>query len=125
MASTIQEKRPRVDTPFWVVFIFGNISRCNGCKGRISRGENRKVLPPPDDIVLGHKEFVVFQNPRSGNFEQSREKRNVYYHPWKTCIAPNFSDFRPTEHIAIPDAVKEKLLPVHRYLITKEFGVML
>ena len=85
------QQRPFVDSPFWVRFIFGNISRCNGCKGKISRGGDKKLLPPPDDIVLGHKEYVIFHNPRSGNFEQSREKRNVYYHPWKTCVAPHFS----------------------------------
>ena len=90
-----------VETPFWIVFIFGNISRCNGCKGRISRSVDNKVLPPPDDIVLGHKEYVVYQNSRSGLFEQSKDKRNVYYHPWKTCIAPHFMDFDPDRHIVI------------------------
>ena len=56
-----------------------------------ARDANNKVLPPPDDIVFGHKEFVIFQNHRSGMFEQSREKRNVYYHTWKTCISPHFT----------------------------------
>ena len=75
---------------------------------------NKKLLPPPDDIVLGHKEYVVYQNPNSGMFERSREKRNVYYHPWFTCIAPHFYDFVPDRHIAIPDDVRAKLLPEHR-----------
>ena len=26
----------------------------------------------------------VFHNPNSGLFEQTREKRNAYYHPWLT-----------------------------------------
>ena len=122
-AISPQQQRPRVDTPFWMVFIFGNVSRCNGCKGRISRGEDKKPLPPPDDIVLGHKEYIVYHNSKTGNFEQSREKRNVYYHPWRTCIAPNFCDFDPTQHIIVPDSVRGKLLTVYKALILREFSV--
>ena len=93
-----QTQRPTVESPFWLAFIFGNVSRCNGCKGEISRDQNKKLLPPPDDIVFGHKEHVIFHNQRSGMFEQSHDKRNVYYHPWKTCIAPHFSNFDPKKH---------------------------
>ena len=57
--SYSQERRPSVESPFWILFIFGNISRCNGCKGRISRDQNKKLLPPLDDIVFGHKEYVI------------------------------------------------------------------
>ena len=32
-------ERPAIDSPFTVDFVHGNISRCNGCKGRISRGD--------------------------------------------------------------------------------------
>ena len=119
------QHRPCVETPFWIVFIFGNVSRCNGCKGRICRDQDKKVLPPPDDIVLGHKEFVVFQNSRSGLFEQSKDKRNVYYHPWKTCIAPHFSDFDPNRHIIVQESVKEKLLRIHKEFLSNEFGLFL
>ena len=120
-----QTQRPSVESPFWVAFIFGNISRCNGCRGRISRDQNKKILPPPDDIVFGHKEHVIFHNQRSGMFEQSYDKRNVYYHPWKTCIAPHFSDFDPKKHIVIQESVKAKLLQVHKDFILKEFGILL
>lgn len=116
-------QRPCVSSPFWLVFIFGNVSRCNGCKGRISRGEDKKPLPPPDDIVFGHKEYIIYQNSKSGNFEQSREKRNVYYHPWRTCIAPHFCDFDATRHITVPESVSEKLTSIHRAFILKEFSV--
>ena len=117
------QERPIVDTSFWLLFIFGNISRCNGCKGRISRDINKQLLPPPDDIVLGHKEHVIFQNPNSGMFEQSREKRNVYYHPWRTCIAPHFRDFDPHCHITISDSMKAQLLPEHKECLEREFGI--
>lgn len=115
---------PPVDTPFWLVFVFGNVSRCNGCKGKINRDENKKPLPPPGDIVLGHQEYIVFHNPRSGVFEQSREKRNVYYHPWRKCVVRCFSDFDPRHHIMIPDNVKRLLLSEHRNLMQQEFGYL-
>ena len=53
-----QLQQKLVETPFWVAFIFGNVSRCCGCKGKILRDDNKRPLPPPDDIVLGHKEYV-------------------------------------------------------------------
>ena len=116
-------KRPPVETPFWIAFIFGNVSRCQGCKGRIARGENKTLLPPPNDIVLGHKEHVVYQNARSGLFEQSADKRNVYYHPWRTCVVPHFAHFNAIQHIHTPPTVMPKLLPQHKALIASEFGL--
>ena len=79
VARDTLDQKPFVDTPFWLALLFGNVSRCNGCKGKIARDANSKVLPPPDDIVFGHK---VFLNPRSGMFEQSREK----------CLLPHLED---------------------------------
>jgi len=64
-------------------------------------------MPSPDDIVLGHQEYIVFHNPRSGMFEQSRKKRNVYYHLWRKCIVPCFNDFDPPHHNIIPDNIKQ------------------
>lgn len=87
-----------------------------GCKGRIIRGENRKPLHLSEDLVLGHKEYVMFKNSRSGHMEFSRGKRNVYYHSWQTCIAPNFLNFDPSLHIDI-DAVQDDLLEVHKELL--------
>jgi hypothetical protein len=46
---------------FWVMIVGGNISRCQGCSGKIL-----KPLPPPEDLVLQHKEQVLFQNPNTG-----------------------------------------------------------
>ena len=94
-----------------------------GCKGKIFRGEGEKLLPPPDDLVLGHKEHVLYQNPHSGRFELSRDKRNVYYHSWRTCVAPYFRDFRPQIHITIHENVRSKLLPAHKSFLKTEFGI--
>ena len=89
------------------------------------RFENRRLLSPPDDIVLGHEEYVGFQNPCSGRSEQTREKRNVYYHPWKTCTTPHFLNFDPVHHITVSNYVKEKLLPQHVDSLWREFGIHL
>jgi len=61
-------EKPAVENLFTVVFIDGNISWCNGCKGRIKRGEDGKPLPAPCDLVLRHPEYVVYQNPKTGLF---------------------------------------------------------
>lgn len=101
----IQQSRPKVESPFWIAFIFGNVSRCNGCKGKLKHHQDNTPLPPPDDLILGHKEFVIYINPKTGRFEQSWDKRNVYYHLRNTCVAPNFLDFNPLLHIKINNDV--------------------
>ena len=115
--------RPAVGDPFVLCFVQGNISRCNGCKGRIRRGDDRKPLPPPDDLVLRHVEFVVFQNPNTGIFQLTRTPRNVYYHPQKTCIAPHFLNFNPLQDIVIDSVVSCRLTPEHRLHLRAEFGL--
>ena len=117
------QQRPRVESPFWVTFMFGNVSRCNGCKGKIARDPNKKALPPPDDIVLQHKEYVIYQNSRTGHYEQSRDVRNVYYHPWKTCIASHFSDFQAANHIRVKSEVLQKFQIEHFTHFQTEFGL--
>ena len=119
-----QQQKSSVEMPFWLTFIFGNVSRCNGCKGKIRRGEGKALLPPPDDIVLGHKEYVVYQNIHSGKFEMSQDERSVSYHPWKTCITSNFRDFSPRYHITISDHIKINLQDVHKLFLKSEFGII-
>lgn len=75
---------------FWIMFISRNISRYQGCLGKILRAPDGKPLPPPNDLVIQHKEHVVFQNPKSGNFQLSHYLRNVYYHPRLSCIRQSF-----------------------------------
>ena len=117
-----QEPRPSVSSPLWLCFVRGNISRCNGCKGKIGR-MGKKPLPPPDDVVLRHKETVVFQNPNTGNYQASYEPRNVYYHAWKTCVAAHFCNFNPAMHIKIEEAVKQGLTAVHIQHLAQEFNI--
>ena len=55
-----QLSRPCVESPFWLTFIFGNVSRCNGCKGRILRSDDKKPLPPPNDLVLYRSQEICY-----------------------------------------------------------------
>ena len=114
--------RPDVGSAFWLSFVHGNISRCNGYKGRIARGQDKKPLPPPDDLVIRHKENV-FLNPNTGVYQQSREARNVYYHPWRTCIAPHFKAFIPSQHINVDREILNKFVDCHHAPIEREFGL--
>ena len=104
-------------------FVHGNISRCNGCKGRIARGQDKKSLPPPDDLVIRHRENVLFLNPNTGVYQQSREARNVYYHPWRTCIAPHFKALIPSQHINVDCEILNKFVDCHHAHIEREFGL--
>ena len=121
-SSLSQLQRPLVEIPFWVALLFGNVSRC---KGKIVHGPDNKPLPPPDNLVLGHKEIVIFNNPKTGRFEQSSDKCNVYYHPWKTYVDPNFADFNPSCHLMVKRDVKSKLQPSHIQLLETELGIKL
>ena len=112
-----QDKLPSVHVPFWICFAKGNISRCNGCKGRIGR------LPPPGDIVLQHKERVLFLNPNTGVYQLSRDYRNVYYHALNSCVAPHFSDFSADSHIKVDCSVQGKLVEVHVQHMLKQFNI--
>jgi len=44
---------------FWVMLVTGNISRCQGCGGKIKRCASGKPLLPPEDLVMQHKESNV------------------------------------------------------------------
>ena len=116
------DERPAVEDPFIVGFVHGNIPRCNGCKGRISRGEDGKPLPAPNDLVLRHREHVIFQNPNTGLFQQSRDKRNVYYHAQRTCVAPHFLNFVSEQHVQVDPAITSQLVMAHKELLLNEFG---
>ena len=112
-----QDKLPSVYVPFWICFAKGNISRCNGCKGRIGR------LSPPGDIVLQHKERVLFLNPNTGVYQLSRDYRNVYYHAQKSCVCPHFNNFIADTHIKVDGSVQGKLVDVHVQHLLKEFNI--
>ena len=104
---------------FWVMLVSGNISRCQGCSGKIERSPNGKPLPPPDDIV----EQILFLNPNTGVFQLSHDFRNVYYHARKSCISRKFFSFQAGRHLRVNGVTLSKLTEVHTRYILNEFGV--
>ena len=105
-----------VGQPFQLVFLNARISRCQGCRGQIEQ-----KLSSPWDIVLQHKEHVLFQNPRTGIWQMSRDLRNTYYHPRLQCIARKHPEFSSSE-IKVSENVKDKLSSTHLKYLTTEFG---
>ena len=104
------------EQPFYLTFVHGNISRCTGCKKRNLRTPDRVPHPPPDDLCLQHKEYVVFENPHTGLHQMSSDLRNVYYHARKECLVKEAK-------IIVPHHVRAKLNTVHMHHVMKEFGL--
>ena len=105
-----------VGQPFRVVFSNARISRCQGCRGQIDHN--------CDPIVLQHKEHVLFQNPRTGRWQMSRELRNTYYHVRLTCLTMKHPHFTPSKEIEV-GAVKESLNQSSINVLRAEFGLIL
>ena len=106
------------NSPFFLTFVKGNISRCAGC-GKDLRALDGKPHPPPADLCIQHKEFI-FENPHTTVKQQSQEQRNVYYHAFR-CVQTKCEHPRV---IVQPD-VKTKLSAVHIQHLMAEFGLQI
>ena len=65
--------------------------------------------------MIRHRENVLFLNPNTGVYQQSREAQNVYYHPWRTRIAPHFNN--------VDCEILNKFVDCHHAHIEREFGL--
>ena len=108
---------------FWLHFVKGNISRCNGCGKRDLRGDDGRPKPPPYDLCIQHKEYVLFENPRTGMHQMSWDPRNVYYHAKRSCVTQKYGNFNPICALKIAQDVKSKLTKVHFAYLLSEFGL--
>ena len=100
--------------PFRVCMIAGNISVCNGCKGRY------KKVGPPHDICLQHEEWRTF-TPHGSTTPQTRFG-NVYYHCSVACVTAVWPCFIPSS-ILVPFEVQSRLLLEHKTWLYVTFGV--
>ena len=91
---------------FWVTTLCGS---CQGCGNIILRDADSKPLPPPNDIVLQHKEQVLFNNPNTGLFQLSKDYGNVYYHVRKSCVCTKYSTFQPILHCRLNEQTLQAL----------------
>ena len=110
-----QSPEQSVGQPFRVVFSNSRISKCQGCRGQIDHNS--------DQIVIQHKEHVLFQNPHTGRWQMSRELRNTYYHTRLACLTLKHPNFSPCE---IQLGVVEKSLdPASLHVLRTEFGLIM
>ena len=114
---------PVEEDTFWLQFIKGNISRCNGCGKRDLRGVDGKPKPPPHDLCLQHKEYVIFENTHTGMHQLFSDLRNVYYHASVRCVTQKHGDFNPSRNVKVGGEVKMKLSRVHLAYLLSEFGL--
>ena len=63
------EHHPDTRDIFWLQFVKGNILQCNGCGKHNLRGEDNKPMPPPHDLCVQHKEYVLFENAHTGKYQ--------------------------------------------------------
>ncbi len=108
---------PAQTQPFWVMFATPRISRCQGCLGQIHPSA------APGDIVLQHKQQVLFQNPNTGTWQLSRDLRNTYYHVSKNCVLSKYPHFNPLQALKVSLDVRQRLHDCHLEAIAAEFGV--
>ena len=88
------------------------------------RGSDGKPLAPPGDLVLQHKEQVLFQNPKTGNFQLSYDLRNVYYHARFECVRRKYPTFNGRQHPRISMDRQYRLTGQHKAYLAKEFSMM-
>ena len=108
--SSSSELESSENDVFIVCLNTGNISVCNGC--RIKFDTN-------DTIVIQHREFCKFTNPRNGL--PSSKLGNAYYHLRRSCLEKKFGLSMSCVNIVIPDSMKAKHTSVHNDTLSKDF----
>ena len=91
------------DSPFYLYFITGNISKCAGCG-------NKYMKPPipPYDLCVQHREWRSFTTAG-----QSQSKfAPAYYHVNLPCIQKNWPQFCIND-LKINEDIAAKLTPIH------------
>ena len=103
--------------PFHICFVAGNISVCNGCKGRYY-----KEAGPPHDLCVQHEEWRTFT--LSGSAIPQSRFGNVYYHCSVNCISAVWPSFFPSL-VIVPPHMHAKLDHVHKQWISSQFGIVI
>ena len=118
-----QAQAPENSNNFWLQFVRGNISRCNGCGKRDIRDIDGKARAPPLDMCVQHKEYVLFENPRTGMHQMSKDLRNVHYHAKLDCFRQKYPTFQSVTCLKVSGEVRSKLSQIHLGFLLSEFGL--
>ena len=100
--------------------ILGDI--CNSTNILLSRVPWHGTAPL--DIVLQHKEQIVFQNPNTGTWQLSRDLR-THYHVSHKCVVSKYPNFNPSHDLKVSSAVRQRLDDCHFRIVTTAFGITL
>ena len=100
--------------PFYLYFICGNISVCQGCGNKFW-----KPPTPPYDLCLQHKEWRSFS---VDNCPQTKFSP-AYYHVSLFCVQRNWPMFHPANVVVTPE-ISIKLNQVHKDFLSS-IGMML
>ena len=98
--STSNRYTPLV-SPFYIKLLNGRIKICAGCKGPHMKGSDGRLLKPPNDICIAHREQIRFMNPHTGL--QCSKEGNCYYHINKSCIIKKHPNFCPSQLVCEHD----------------------
>ena len=105
--------------PFFVRFLVGNIRVCQGCRGSLKLPDG-SIPSPPNDIVVARLERRPYFDKSSGTWCQPQKETNSHYHMKLSCVVKVEPLFMPSTLQVSTDL---NLLPVHKELISTEFGV--
>lgn len=105
--------------PFFVRFLVGNIRVCQGCRGSLKLPDG-SIPSPPNDIVVARLERRPYFDKSSGTWCQPQKETNSHYHMKLSCVVKVEPLFMPS---TLQVSTNLNLLPVHKELISTEFGV--
>ena len=108
--------------PFSLVFLFGNIRMCSGCRRSFPKKPDGDFADPPYNLAVKHEEEREFLHPSTR--EKMSKYGNAYYHVFSSCLEAKWPDFSPSQ-VHISSEVHQKLLPIHKQLLLTNFGLHL
>lgn len=114
------------NNPFSLVFLSDHprVTTCTGCSRRFARRADGSPFPPPDDIVITHKECRPWKE-KSGILRLGKEQA-VYFHVNVACVRKGNSidsaGFNGTQ-VQIHPIVKQRLTDEHKTFLQTQLNI--
>ena len=65
----------------------------------------------------------MFQNPRSGIYQLSKDLRNIYYHANKLCVMAKSPNFNSLTDLKVSKNVRARLTSAHLQLLIDQLSL--
>ena len=117
LQSNTQQQEWLPSNPFFVKFLTKQIRICQGCRSGYKRNEKGELLPPPDDLIVGHFECRTYNDQVTGIARLSRETC-VHYHASPRCIYAKHPNFQPSK-VCVPSEVMGRLHSIHKLFLNR------